>query len=96
MGPMRHRLLFLKEQIVCTPRIQILSAKEKLDIVSGAALPPFRIFALLRLSASDGQAVGFPRRRRRNAFGLIQEYCTRQENAIIGKISALACRYVVD
>jgi hypothetical protein len=43
------------------------AAKEKLEIVSGAAPPPFRIFA-----------GGFPRRRRRrNAFGLIQEYCTR-------------------
>jgi hypothetical protein len=42
------------------------AAKEKLEIVSGAAPPPFRIFA-----------GGFPRRlRRRNAFGLIQEYCT--------------------
>ena len=36
-----------------------------LEIVSGATLPPFRIFA-----------GGLPRRRRRrNAFGLIQEYC---------------------
>ncbi len=42
------------------------AAKEKLEIVSGAAPPPFRIFA-----------GGFTRRlRRRNAFGLIQEYCT--------------------
>jgi len=42
------------------------AAKEKLEIVSGAASPPFRIFA-----------GGLPRRRRRrNAFGLIQEYCT--------------------
>jgi len=41
-------------------------AKEKLEIVSGTAPPPFRIFA-----------GGIPRRRRRrNAFGLIQEYCT--------------------
>ena len=41
------------------------AAKEKLEIVSGATLPPFRIFA-----------GGLPRRRRRrNAFGLIQEYC---------------------
>jgi len=42
------------------------AAKEKLEIVSGAAPPPFRIFA-----------GGLPRRRRRrNAFGLIQGYCT--------------------
>ncbi|OHA26731.1 MAG: hypothetical protein A3C06_00265 [Candidatus Taylorbacteria bacterium RIFCSPHIGHO2_02_FULL_46_13] len=41
------------------------AAKEKFEIVSGAAPPPFRIFA-----------GGLPRRRRlRNAFGLIQEYC---------------------
>jgi len=39
------------------------ATKEKLEIVSGAAPPPFRIFA-----------GGIPRRRRRrNAFGLIQE-----------------------
>ncbi|PIS39142.1 MAG: hypothetical protein COT33_03545 [Candidatus Nealsonbacteria bacterium CG08_land_8_20_14_0_20_38_20] len=38
------------------------AAKEKLEIVSGAAPPPFRIFA-----------GGFFRK---NAFGLIQEYCT--------------------
>ena len=43
------------------------AAKEKLEIVSGAAPPPFRIFA-----------GGIPRRRRRrNAFGLSLEYCTR-------------------
>jgi hypothetical protein len=45
---------------------ELNAAKEKLEIVSGAAPPPFRIFA-----------GGLPRRRRRrNAFGLIQEYCT--------------------
>lgn len=43
------------------------AAKEKLEIVSGAASPPFRIFA-----------GGLPRRlRRRKRFGLIQEYCTK-------------------
>ena len=36
-----------------------------LAVLSGAAPPPFRIFA-----------GGFPRR---NAFGLIQEYCTTNE-----------------
>jgi len=42
--------------------------KEKLEIVIGAAPPPFRIFA-----------GGFPRRRRRrNAFELIQEYSTKE------------------
>jgi len=41
---------------------EFVAAKEKLEIVSGAAPPPFRIFA-----------VGFFRK---NAFGLIQEYCT--------------------
>jgi hypothetical protein len=59
------------------------AAKEKLEIVSGAASPPFRIFALLRLSTSDGQAGGFPRPAlfflRKgpggNAFGLIQVFC---------------------
>ena len=45
------------------------AAKEKLEIVSGAAPPPFPIFSL-----------GIPRRRRRrNAFGLIQEYCSKTE-----------------
>ena len=44
----------------------IIATKEKLEIVSGAAPPPFRILA-----------GGSPRRGgRRNAFGLIQEYCT--------------------
>ncbi|OGM57035.1 hypothetical protein A2955_03470 [Candidatus Woesebacteria bacterium RIFCSPLOWO2_01_FULL_37_19] len=44
-----------------------VAAKEKLEIVIRAAPPPFRIFA-----------GGIPRRRRRrNAFGLIQEYCTK-------------------
>jgi hypothetical protein len=47
-----------------------LAAKEKLEIVSGAAPPPFRIFA-----------GGFPRRRRRqNAFGLSSEYCASLRN----------------
>ena len=51
--------------IVFAPQIHFIVAKEKLEIVSGAAPPPFRIFA-----------GGIPRRlRRRNAFGLIQEYC---------------------
>jgi len=50
---------------------ELNAAKEKLEIVSGAALPPFRIFA-----------GGFPRRRRRrNAFELIQEYCTIKKTA---------------
>jgi hypothetical protein len=40
----------------------IFAAKEKLEIVSGAAPPPFWIFA--------GEFF------RENAFGLIQEYCT--------------------
>ena len=42
-----------------------------LAVLIGAAPPPFRIFA-----------GGIPRRRRRrNAFGLIQEYCTTKEIA---------------
>jgi hypothetical protein len=46
--------------------VKELAAKEKLEISSGAAPPPFRIFA-----------GGLPcRLRRRNAFGLIQEYRT--------------------
>ena len=36
--------------------------------------PPFQIFALLRLSASDGQAGGLFQK---NTFGVIQEYCNR-------------------
>jgi len=42
------------------------AAKEKLEIVIGAAPPSFRIFA----------GGGFFRQ---NAFGLIQEYCTSKE-----------------
>jgi len=46
------------------------AAKEKLEIVIGAALPPFR-------PPVGGFAGGLPRRRRRRKwFGLIQEYCT--------------------
>jgi len=53
------------------------AAKEKLEIVSGAAPPPFRIFA-----------GGLPRRRRRrNAFELFLEYSTnrnlQEKNPII-------------
>ena len=46
-----------------------MAAKEKLEIVIGAAPPPFGFFAggFPRPSTSSG----------RNAFGLIQEYCTR-------------------
>jgi len=44
------------------------AAKEKLEIVSGAAPPPFRIFA-----------GGFFRK---SVFGLIQEYCTRQKTML--------------
>src|SRR3989344_3286741 len=52
---------------------ELNAAKEKLKIVSGAAPPPFRIFA-----------GGLPRRRRRrNAFGLIQEYCIRTSLQIL-------------
>jgi len=45
-------------------KLKLVAAKEKLEIVSGAAPPPFRIFAGGLLS--------------RNAFGLIQEYCTKR------------------
>jgi len=49
---------------------QEFAAKEKLEIVSGAAPPPFRIFA-----------GGLPRPAvaGRNAFELIQEYCTNTD-----------------
>jgi len=52
------------------------AAKEKLEIVSGAAPPPFRIFAGGLPCLAGRQA---RRRRRRNAFGLIQEYCTSKD-----------------
>ena len=60
---------------------ELNAAKEKLEIVSGAAHfdfaqyrpPPFRIFA-----------GGFFRK---NAFGLIQEYCTR----LYIRLDSLAC-----
>jgi len=58
----------LKEQ-------ELNAAKEKLEIVSGAAPPPFQIFA-----------EGLPRRRRRrNAFGVIQEYCTFYKNSALAE-----------
>ncbi|OGZ98909.1 MAG: hypothetical protein A3C07_01650 [Candidatus Sungbacteria bacterium RIFCSPHIGHO2_02_FULL_47_11] len=52
------------------------AAKEKLEIVSGAAPPPFRIFA--------GEFF------RKNAFGLIQEYCTRIKVRSVLEIFSLA------
>jgi len=57
---------------------ELNAAKERLEIVSGAAPPPFRIFAGLRLAevALATQAGGFFRK---NAFGLIQEYCTSED-----------------
>jgi len=56
------------------------AAKEKLEIVSGAAPPPFRIFA-----------GGFLRRRkRRKRFGLIQEYCTKEKDLLEEIFSELA------
>ncbi|OIO52059.1 hypothetical protein AUJ78_01810 [Candidatus Peregrinibacteria bacterium CG1_02_41_10] len=45
------------------------AAKEKLEIVSGAAPQPFRIFA--------GGLF------RKNAFGLIQEYCTMENITLL-------------
>ena len=53
-----RQVLSIEAQLV---ELQEYAAKEKLEIVSSAAPPPFRIFA-----------GGFPCR---NVFGLIQEYC---------------------
>src|SRR3989344_1073564 len=50
--------------------IELVAAKEKLEIVSGAAPPPFRIFA-----GGLPRPALFAKRAGRNAFGLIQEYC---------------------
>src|SRR3989344_2701970 len=64
--------------------IELNTAKEKLEIVIRAAPPPFRIFA-----------GGLPRRlRRRNAFGLIQEYCTRKEFASLNGSPRFARRLI--
>ena len=54
-----RQILSIEAQLV---ELQEYAAKEKLEIVIGAAPPPFRIFA-----------GGFFLK---NAFGLIQEYCT--------------------
>ena len=60
------KLKFAKISVVRSKNSWIYAAKEKLEIVSGAAPPPFRIFA-----------GGLPRRlRRRKRFGLIQVYKT--------------------
>ena len=53
-----RQVLSIEAQFV---ELKEFAAKEKLEIVSGAAPPPFRIFA--------GGLF------RKNAFGLIQEYC---------------------
>ena len=55
-----RQVLSIEAQLV---ELQEYAAKEKLEIVSGAAPPPFRIFA--------GELPR--RRRRRKRFGLIQE-----------------------
>ena len=58
-----RQVLSIEAQLV---ELQEYAAKEKLEIVIGAARLHFQNFA-----------GGFPRRlRRRNAFGLIQEYST--------------------
>ena len=58
-----RQVLSIEAQLV---ELKEFAAKEKLEIVSGAASPPFRIFA-----------GGLPRRRRRRKrFGLIQVFCT--------------------
>ena len=54
-----RQVLSIEAQLV---ELQEYAAKEKLEIVSGAAPPPSRIFA--------GGIF------RKNAVGLIQEYCT--------------------
>ena len=59
-----RQVLSIEAQLV---ELQEYAAKEKLEIVSGAAPPPFRILAW-----------GFFRK---NAFELIQEYCTRKEKS---------------
>ena len=60
-----RQVLSIEAQLV---ELQEYAAKEKLEIVSGAAPPPFRIFAggLPRPEPVEG----------RKRFGLIQEYCT--------------------
>ena len=59
-----RQVLSIEAQLV---ELQEYAAKEKLEIVIGAASPQILDFF----------AGGFPRRhRRRNEFGLIQEYCT--------------------
>jgi len=59
-----------------------------LAVLIGAAPPPFR-------PPVGGCAGGLPRRlRRRNAFGLIQEYCTRKEIASFGSPPRFARRPV--
>ena len=59
-----RQVLSIEAQFV---ELKEFAAKEKLEIVSSAAPPPFQNFA-----------GGFPRRRRRRiAFELIQEYSTK-------------------
>ena len=66
-----RQVLSIEAQLV---ELKEFAAKEKLEIVSGAAPPPSRIFA-----------GGFPRRRRRrNAFGLSLEYCTNMRVSYSG------------
>lgn len=60
-----RQVLSIEAQLV---ELQEYAAKEKLEIVIGAASPQ-----ILNFFAGGGLP---RRRRRRNAFGLIQEYCT--------------------
>ena len=60
-----RQVLSIEAQLV---ELQEYAAKEKLEIVSGVAPPPFR-------PPVGGFAGGFFRK---SAFGLIQEYCTKE------------------
>ncbi|MFH1866885.1 MAG: hypothetical protein ABIJ81_02270 [Patescibacteria group bacterium] len=59
---MPPKLKFARISVIRSANFELNAAKEKLEIVSGAAPPPFRIFA--------GEFF------LKNAFELIQEYCT--------------------
>ena len=76
-APQRWVSFFERTLLYSLREFGFVSAKEKLDIVSGAALPRLHFFAgTLRRSSMRGE------RRRQNGFALIQAYRAPNRKAL--------------